>query len=143
MAIKKEIKQCTYIDYEDTALDEKLENLIPINGICIFIDICGSTSLKYEGSRNSWIFYIKNTFEKCSLCLPSGIHPVNIIGDALFYFISEDLMSELDTDTVKIFEGLVDLVSQESDDFYKSVKIGVSYCKNIYKIGRASCRERV
>lgn len=134
MQREKEIKQCTYIDYADPALDEKLKGLVPINGICIFIDICGSTALKYEGSRNRWIFYIKNTFEKCMECLPKGLNPVNIIGDALFYFISDDLMNELDKDICDIFEGLVDLVKLESDEFYKPVKIGVSYCTNIYNI---------
>jgi len=74
---------------QDTS-DSIFEQIKPISGVCIFIDIVSSTELKYKKGVKEWIQTIKNTFGFISVLKGFQDHIIKSIGDEIMIFIPDD-----------------------------------------------------
>ena len=89
---------------------EKIENLKPIPGYCIFIDIVGSTELKSH-NLYEWISYIYNTFATINFSLFYKFNPLKSIGDCLMFYIPESDMK--DESPLTLLDSLIDMAKSE------------------------------
>lgn len=107
-----------------------------VRGTCIFIDICGSTSLKKEHNLEYWIFIIKNSFEQ-GYVLPSMDKPLKIIGDELMYFIPDSDLDDIQENHASLFnivKGFVEPFKNILADSTLRLKAAMHYCTNVYPI---------
>lgn len=119
-----------YIDPNDPELGEKIDNLKPTYGYCLFIDIVGSTELK-DQKLSKWIILIYNTFAKIKSFLFFKFKRIKSLGDALMFFIPE---AEMQGETpLTLFDGLINIILSD-ESYFKETKIGVTYCKEAYDI---------
>ena len=123
---------CLLISLNDQNLKAKVEALAKTPGICVFIDITGSTQMKC-GSLKEWIAKIHNCFANAATLLPPQFVPIKSIGDALMYFIEEpDLVSSGYT-PMQVYDGLWQMVTETAPEF-PDVKIGAAWCEEVYPI---------
>ena len=123
---------CVLIDPRDPALKSKVESMAKTPGICIFIDITGSTEMKCVGVKE-WIARTHNCFANSASWLPIGTTPIKSIGDALMYYIEELDLSDSGYNALQIFDGLWHLATETGAEF-PDVKIGAAWCEEVYPI---------
>ena len=82
-----------YLNFDNPAqLKNQIEVLQPTTGICIFIDICGSTAIK-RNRLKEWFLLIGNTIRFCAGISPLfRINVIKLIGDEIMIFIPDDKM---------------------------------------------------
>lgn len=122
-----------YIDSEISK--EKLNDLIPVPGICIFIDMCNSTELKQK-DLNKWVLMIKNTFDVSSnVSVLIKDHIIKLIGDELMIYIPD---TELGNETyATIFDFIKCILSKFDnciDNLTLRLKAAIHYCDDVYNI---------
>ena len=124
--------QCLLINPEDPDLKTKVFSLPKTPGICIFIDITGSTAMKCS-TLTEWLAKIHNCFANSKTFLPPSVRPIKSIGDALMFYIEEmDLLASKET-PLGIYDGLWQ-VATETDAIFPAVKIGAAWCEDVYPI---------
>jgi len=133
-----------YIDLktiEESKLDSIFNELTPVSGYCIFIDIVGSSAVKYEHGVKEWIKIHKNTFSVFSELI--GIHNfiVKFIGDEIMIFIPEFVLQINEHGVTSCFSLLNELYSSISiiknfpeKERFLSCKMAINYCKEVYNI---------
>jgi class 3 adenylate cyclase len=122
---------CLYVDYNDNELFKKIDNINPISGYCLFVDLVGSTILK-DNELKKWIVFIQNTFVNTNSMLFHKFKPIKSIGDELMFFIPDGKM-ENET-PLTLFDSLCNIISSGGDKNFNEVKIGICYCKEVYPI---------
>ncbi len=114
-----------------------LNNLQPIRGICIFIDMCDSTQLKNECGIN-WIIKIGNTFQQALWSSPSIFrnNVIKLIGDEIMLFIPDDSLGNENYDTIlNCLKDIINDFHNDSDlDITLRLKASIHYCTDVYKI---------
>ena len=122
--------ECLLIDANDPKLTEKVEALKPTPGLCIFLDITGSTAMKSAGIKE-WVSKIYNCFENSKGFL-SKFQPVKSIGDALMFYVEEvDLAKRLTP--LQAYDALWQIATETGAEF-PNVKIGAVWCEDVYAI---------
>lgn len=109
----------------------KVDALAKTPGICIFIDITGSTKMKCSGLKQ-WVARIHNCFANSRANL-SSFNPIKSIGDALMYYIEEQDLLKSGYNELQIYDGLWQLATERGSDF-PDVKIGAAWCEDVYPI---------
>lgn len=123
---------CLLISPNNPNLKADVEALTKTPGICIFIDITGSTQMKC-GSLKEWIAKIYNCFANAATLMPPEFVPIKSIGDALMYFIEEpDLLASGYT-AMGVYDGLWQMATETATEF-PEVKIGAAWCEEVYPI---------
>ena len=122
---------CLYIDYNDKEIIKKIDRIKPISGYCLFVDVVGSTKLK-DNELKKWVVFIKNTFVNTNSMLFNKFKPIKSIGDELMFFISDGKMEN--EKPLTLFDSLCNIISCEDENYFKEVKIGICYCKEVYQI---------
>lgn len=122
-------------------LKDQIENIQPISGICIFIDIVESTKQKNDDLKK-WILKIGNSLN--SAIGVSGILSDNVIkyiGDEVMIFIPIEKLGNENFFTV--FDFLKTNMTKfnppihDEDDLSKNIlefKAAIHYCKEVYNI---------
>lgn len=123
---------CLLIDPGAPDLKARVTSLAKISGICVFIDITGSTAMKCS-SITEWVAKIYNCFANPASFLPPEFKPIKSIGDALMYYIEGPDLQQSGYTPLQIFEGLWQLATEEGPEF-SDVKIGAAWCENVYPI---------
>lgn len=114
---------------------EKVKQLKPELGTCIFIDICNSTLLKTTTELHNWLPIIGNSLS-LGQNLPSMSSPLKVIGDELMYYITDnDLISNGMTHQ-SLFNSVKDFMSTwgELGKFTLPLKAAIHYCTDVYPI---------
>lgn len=121
-------------------LQGELNALKKISGICMFIDIVGSTSEKYQHDVGVWGKRLNNTFNFISFLNDFPDHIVKGIGDEIMLFIPED---ELKTKTSlnsclalleELHATLDNIKNFPLPDLFMSCKVAIHYCTEVYNI---------
>lgn len=123
---------CLLIDPENLDLKSQVDALGKTPGICIFIDITGSTQMKCSGLKE-WIAKIHNCFANAATWLPPQFKPIKSIGDAVMYFIEETDLLSSGYIPMQIYDGLWQMATETKPDF-PEVKIGAAWCEEVYPI---------
>ena len=120
-----------FIKPEDPDFEKQLERLQPTTGYCIFADIVGSTEMK-SADIKSWIRHINNTFANIGTFL-TPFPPLKVVGDEMIFFIPQARVDETRHTALHLFADLVE-IAREKDPIFRSVKIAVTYCNDVYAI---------
>lgn len=123
---------CLLISPSNPNLKADVQALAKTPGICIFIDITGSTQMKC-GSLKEWIAKIHNCFANAATFVPPQFVPIKSIGDALMYFIEEPDLASTGYTPMQIYEGLWQMATETATEF-PEVKIGAAWCEEVYPI---------
>ncbi len=117
-------------------LKNQILELKPKEGICIFIDICGSTAIKKKELKE-WILLIGNTIYMCS-----GVsqlfrkNVIKLIGDEIMIYIPNNKIIEANENFATVLELLKTCIS--SNPIYKNItlplKAAIHYCTDSYNI---------
>jgi len=122
------------------ALQGELNALPKTPGICMFIDIVGSTSEKYKNDVGVWGKKLNNTFNFISFLNDFPDHIVKGIGDEIMLFIPEE---ELKTKTSlnscfalleELYATLDNVKNFPVPDLFLSCKVAMHYCTEVYNI---------
>ncbi len=120
------------IDPSDPNLKQKVQNLAPTPGYCIFVDIVGSTQMKQQGLL-AWIAYVHNAFANAAAFLNS-FRPLKGIGDEVMYYIEAvDLQASGDT-PLQVFDSLWQVATKQKGGAIPDVKIVPAKCDDVYPI---------
>lgn len=127
-----------YLDFDNPQqLKRQIEELVPTNGICIFIDICGSTAIKRK-SLKDWIILIGNSIRICA-----GVsdlfhnNVLKLIGDEIMIFIPDDKIKKENENYATVLSFLKTCVSPNGnvvDKITLRTKAAIHYCSDTYNI---------
>ena len=123
---------CLLISPNNPNLKADVEALAKTPGICIFIDITGSTQMKCSNLKE-WIAKIHNCFANAATFIPPLFTPIKSIGDALMYFIEDQDLQSSGYSPMQIYNSLWQLATETSFEF-PDVKIGAAWCEEVYPI---------
>lgn len=134
-----------FLNFENpVALKEQIEAVQPTKGVCIFIDICGSTAIKKEGLKR-WLILIGNTLRICANVSPLfKDNIVKLIGDEIMIFIPEDRIVDVNENYATILDFLKTCISSNGeiiDNLTLRTKAVIHYCSNTYNITYAENAE--
>lgn len=124
--------QCLLIDPQNPNLKAQVDSLGKTPGICIFIDITGSTQMKCSDLKQ-WIAKIYNCFSNAKSWLPPQFVPIKSIGDELMYFIEESDLRASGYTELQVYDGLWQMATETAPEF-PEVKIGAAWCEEAYPI---------
>lgn len=115
--------------------ENEIKNLKPLSGVCIFIDIVGSTELKNNNLQH-WIVLLGN-----SLAIAVGNNTIlskNVIkhiGDEIMIFIPDDSLENENHYTIfETLKGYLSSFNNELDEYILKFKAAIHYCTNVYNI---------
>jgi len=113
-------------------LRQKIENLRPVNGFCVMIDMVGSTELK-DRSLNEWILRIGNVFN-----LARGwVEPkfLKTIGDMLMFWVRDDVFHRTNS-PLGLVVGLASMIreSEAKPELFSPLKAAVCRCSGVFEI---------
>lgn len=127
-----------YLNFDDQELLQKqIEELKPTNGVCIFIDFCGSTAIKNENLKK-WIYLIGNSitiYTGGELLFLKNI--VKLIGDEIMIFIPDDEISKSPAIYTIILDKLYNCLSpnpEEVEEITLKAKAAIHYCTDTFNI---------
>lgn len=120
-----------WINPNDPGWKQRVDELQPIPGYCIFIDIAGSTAMKQRGIRH-WVALIHNCFANAHLFL-DPFSPLKGIGDALMYYIELSDLKQSGYTPLQMFDGLWKTAT-EPDSRFPAVRIGAARCEHVYAL---------
>jgi class 3 adenylate cyclase len=118
-------------------LKKQINDLQPATGVCIFIDICGSTAIKKINVKE-WILLIGNT-----IIPPLSISPLfkenvlKLIGDEIMIFIPDDEITGANESYATVLDLLKACISKNPpniQDISLRLKAAIHYCVNSYNI---------
>jgi hypothetical protein len=116
-------------------LKDQIENIQPISGICIFIDIVGSTKLKNENLKE-WIIKIGNS-------LNIALGASRVFADNVIKYIGDEVMIFIPIEKLGIenFFTIFDFLKTNMTKFNSILdndvlefKSAIHYCKDVYNI---------
>ena len=123
---------CLLIDPQDRDLRARIEALRKTPGICIFIDITGSTAMKCS-NLTTWVAKIHNCFANAHTFVPMEFKPIKSIGDALMYYIEETDLLAARHNALQIYDDLWQIATDRGPEF-PEVKIGACWCEDVFPI---------
>ena len=105
-----------YFDPADPQLKQKVLNLRPTPGYCIFVDMADSTAMK-DQELHRWASKIHNAFAKVTTFMVDGSYPLKSLGDALLYFIPKQHLVDTKQVPLQLFAGLAAVVDDQDPIF--------------------------
>ena len=132
-----------YIHFRDPdsrEIEEKLKQIPKCPGTCIFMDIVGSTKIKYSSALPQWGKRLNNTFNFISLLNDFPDNIVKGIGDEIMLFIPDEaLLSKKSFNNhfallEEIYATLFNIKHFPRNDLFLPCKVGIHYCTEVYNI---------
>jgi class 3 adenylate cyclase len=117
------------IDPENHSLLADVTLLPRTAGICIFIDVVGSTQMK-QRSMPEWVALLSNVFSWSKSFL-QDFKPLKGIGDELMYFIGDVELEAKGATHLTIVDALVQ-IARLGDTSVPETKIVAAYCTDVY-----------
>jgi class 3 adenylate cyclase len=105
-----------YFDPSDPQLKQKVQDLRPTPGYCVFVDMADSTAMK-DQELHRWASKIHNAFAKVSTFMVDGSYPLKSIGDALLYFIPKTQLVGAKQVALQLFASLAAVVDDQDPVF--------------------------
>jgi class 3 adenylate cyclase len=111
----------------------KIEELQPVPGYCIMVDMVASTAAK-DAELSSWLSRTHDCFALVKSKL-SNFTPLKSMGDALMYYIRESELRKDNGNPLKtIFLPLCFAIQEPEKDMFGRTKIAVAYCQHAYEV---------
>ncbi len=132
-----------YIHYRDPKskeIEAVLGEMPQVPGTCFFIDIVGSTQIKYNSDFKTWGRMLNNTFNFISLLNEFPQNVVKGIGDEMMLYIPDDELRQKDSFNdyfsllVEIYATLDNIRNFPVDGLFLPCKVAIHYCTDAYNI---------
>jgi hypothetical protein len=117
------------IDPSDPNLRNAVSKLAPTPGVCIFIDVVGSTAMKQKGITH-WVALIHNAFSQSTAFL-NVWRPLKGIGDELMYFIEDADMKALGETPLQVYDALFQIAGSASSSIPET-KVVAAHCSSVF-----------
>jgi class 3 adenylate cyclase len=133
----------TFIQYKDPNSEEMkrlLDGLQTCPGTCFFIDVSGSTAVKYRVPVAEWARRLNNTFSFISFLNDFPDNIVKGIGDEIMLFIPDEALKNKSAYNSyyalleEIHATLYNLAHFPDHDLFFRCKVGIHYCTDVYNI---------
>jgi class 3 adenylate cyclase len=121
-------------------LGDQLKALPKTPGICMFIDIVGSTAEKYQNGVEVWGKKLNNTFNFISFLNNFPKHIVKGIGDEIMLYIPDDELTKHESLNSclamleEIYATLDNIINFPLPDLFMNCKVAMHYCTEVYNI---------
>ncbi len=129
-----------FTDPNSKEIENVLENLPLCPGTCFFIDIVGSTQIKYSERLSSWGKKLNNTFNFISIINDFPQNVVKGIGDEIMLFIPDEELkhksaySDYFSLLQEIYATLDNIKNFPIDGLFLHCKVAIHYCTDVYNI---------
>jgi class 3 adenylate cyclase len=132
-----------YIHFRDpnsTEIEKVLEGIPKCPGTCFFIDIVGSTLIKYKQGLKNWGKKLNNTFNFISIINDFPDNVVKGIGDEIMLFIPDDELSRKSVCNdyfsllQEIYATIDNIKNFPIDGLFLPCKVAIHYCTWAYNI---------
>jgi class 3 adenylate cyclase len=132
-----------YIHYRDPnskEIEQVLSDMAKRPGTCFFIDIVGSTQIKYKSDFKTWGRMLNNTFNFISLLNEFPQNVVKGIGDEMMLYIPDDELENKPSFNdyfsllVEIYATIDNIRSFPVEGLFLPCKVAIHYCTDAYNI---------
>ncbi|MCF8229012.1 MAG: hypothetical protein K9G58_00125 [Bacteroidales bacterium] len=133
----------SYIHFRDPnskEIENVLENIPLCPGTCFFIDIVGSTQIKYREDLKSWGKKLNNTFNFISIINEFPDNVVKGIGDEIMLFIPDEELGrkaafkDYYSLLQEIYATLDNIKNFPIEGLFLPCKVAIHYCTEVYNI---------
>ena len=134
------VKYIHFRNPNSTELDDLLDKIPKAPGTCLFIDIVGSTKIKYEHGLKQWGKMLNNTFNFISILNDFPDNIVKGIGDEIMLYIpdselkSKDSYDDYFSLLQEIFATVDNIKNFPVEGMFLPCKLAIHYCTNAYNI---------
>ncbi len=134
------VKYVNFRNPKSAEMQTLIDNLEPVPGVCIFIDLINSTADKYKDNKNTWIKKVNNTFNFISVLNQFPNYVVKGIGDEMMLYLPD---SELVKNNAfsnylsllgEIYATVDTLINHPLKELFYECKVGIHYCTDVYNI---------
>lgn len=134
------VKYIHFLDPNSSEIEKVLEQIPACPGTCFFIDIVGSTQIKYRENVVSWGRKLNNTFNFISIINDFPDNVVKGIGDEIMIYIPDE---ELRRKTAynnyfsllqEIHATLDNIKNFPVEGLFLACKVAIHYCEDVYNI---------
>ncbi|MGM0566305.1 MAG: adenylate/guanylate cyclase domain-containing protein [Bacteroidota bacterium] len=121
-------------------LDDLIEEIPTTPGTCLFIDIVGSTQIKYNSSLKHWGRKLNNTFNFISILNDFPTNVVKGIGDEIMLYIPDSELKEKDSYDdyfgllQEIFATIDNIKNFPIEGMFLPCKVAIHHCTEAYNI---------
>ncbi|MCF8235231.1 MAG: hypothetical protein K9G67_10625 [Bacteroidales bacterium] len=134
------LKHIHYKNPNSTEIDKELESIPKCPGTCFFIDIVGSTVIKYTSGLKEWGRKLNNTFNFISFLNDFPDNVVKGIGDEIMLYIPDEQLEKKTTHKdyfsllQEIYATLDNIKNYPLEDMFLQCKVAIHYCTEVYNI---------
>lgn len=134
------LKFIQYKDPNSPELIRELETIPKCPGTCFFIDIVGSTMIKYRSTLKEWGRKLNNTFNFISFLNDFPDNIVKGIGDEIMLYIPDEELFKKKAHKdyfsllQEIYATLDNIKNFPLDDTFLQCKVAIHYCSDVYNI---------
>jgi len=132
-----------YIHFRDPnskAIEKLLEEIPATPGTCFFIDIVGSTRIKYKSGLKTWGRMLNNTFNFISILNEFPDNVVKGIGDEIMLYIPDNELKQKSAYTdyfsllLEIYATIDNIKNFPLEGLFLPCKVAIHYCTDAYNI---------
>jgi len=133
----------TFIHYRDPyspEIDKQLKSIPKCPGTCFFIDLVGSTQIKYTSGIEEWGRKINNTFNFISFLNDFPDNIVKGIGDEIMLFIPDEGLNSKSSYNdyfsllQEIYSSIDTIKNHPLEELFMPCKVAIHYCTEVYNI---------
>lgn len=121
-------------------IEKALEKIPPSPGTCVFIDIVGSTRIKYGSDLKTWGRKINNTFNFISILNDFPDNVVKGIGDEIMLYIPDEELAQKTSyndyfSLLQEIHATIDNIRNfPIEGLFLPCKVAIHYCTDAYNI---------
>ena len=139
----KNQKMAKYIHFRNPnseAIEKLLEGIPTTPGTCFFIDIVGSTRIKYKSGLKTWGRMLNNTFNFISILNEFPDNVVKGIGDEIMLYIPDSELKQKSAYTdyfsllLEIYATIDNIKNFPLEGLFLPCKVAIHYCTDAYNI---------
>jgi class 3 adenylate cyclase len=132
-----------FINYRNPSsieIEEKLKSIPLCPGTCFFIDIVGSTQIKYREGLEQWGKKLNNTFNFISIINEFPDNVVKGIGDEIMLYIPDEQLGQKSAFSdyfsllQEIYATLDTIKNFPLEGLFLPCKVAIHYCHDAYNI---------
>ncbi len=133
-------KYIHYLNPASTELGKELESISKCPGTCFFIDLVGSTAIKYKEDLKSWGRKLNNTFNFISILNDFPNNVVKGIGDEIMLYIPDEELNKKSTVNdyfsllQEIYSTIYNIKYHPLQDSFMQCKVAIHHCLDVYNI---------
>lgn len=134
------VKYIHFRNPNSSELDHVLDTIPKAPGTCLFIDIVGSTQIKYDNNLKQWGKMLNNTFNFISILNDFPDNIIKGIGDEIMLYIPDAELNEKESYNDyfcllhEIFATIDNIRNFPLEGMFLPCKVAIHHCTDVYNI---------